>query len=109
MLVQFQVLVGAIVAGRSLRRGWLYGLFAAFITGWLGYISKLLAANNTISSFAQSSAIILEGTLIAIMGMLFALPVVLVVFFVARWVRRSRLRKNAEIPAPPTTSTSSTL
>jgi hypothetical protein len=109
LLVLFQVLVGAIVAGRTLRRGWLYGLFAAFVTGWLGYISKLLAANNTISSFAQSSAIILEGTLIAIMGMLFALPVVLVVFFVARWVRRSRLRKNAEDSAIPTTATSSTL
>ena len=109
LLVLFQVLVGAIVAGRSLRRGWLYGLFAAFITGWLGYISKLLAANNTISAFAQSSAIILEGTLIAIMGMLFALPVVLVVFFVARWVRHSRLRKNAGDSAIATTPTSSTL
>ena len=95
LLVLFQVLVGAIVAGRSRRRGWLYGLFAAFITGWLGHTSRLLAANSTISSFAQSSEIILAGVLIAITGMLFALPVALIVFFAAGWTRRSRLRKNA--------------
>lgn len=108
LLVWFQVLVGAIVAGRSLRRGWLYGLFAAFITGWLGHTSRLLAANSTISSFAQGSEIILEGAFIAIMGMLSALPVVLVVFFVTRWIRRSRLRKAVRNPATTTTPTSST-
>jgi Zn-dependent protease with chaperone function len=110
LLVVFQVVVGAIVAARSPGRGWLYGLFAAGITGFVGgSITAPLATTSAITSFAQSSAIILAGASIAIMGTLFALPVVLVVFFAARWVHHSRLRKNAGTPAATTTPTSSTL
>ncbi len=110
LLVVFQVVVGAIAAARSPRRGWLYGLFAAGITGFVGgSITGPLATTSAITSFAQSSAIILAGAFIAITGMLFALPVVLAVLFAARWVRRSRLSKNAGTPAATTTPTSSTL
>jgi hypothetical protein len=110
LLVMFQVVVGAIVAARSPRRGWLYGLFAAGITGFVGgSIAGPLASTSAITSFAQSSAIILAGSFIAITGTLFALPVVLIVFFAARWIRHSRLRKNAGTPAATTTPTSSTL
>ncbi len=110
LLIVVQILIGAIVAGRAPKRGWLFGLFAAVITGFVGWsITEPLTTTNALSSFAQSSQIILAGADVALIGMLFALPVVLVVSFVAWWIRRSRLRKNAGTPAIPTTSTSSTL
>jgi hypothetical protein len=106
LLILFQVLVGAIVAGRSRQRGWLYGLFAAFITGLLGSASRLLATDSTITSFAQDRVTILESTLTAATGILIALPVTLIVYFAVWSIRRLQLRK-AIGPSATTTPTSS--
>jgi hypothetical protein len=110
LLVVFQILIGAIVAGRTPKRGWLHGLFAACLTGFVGWsMTETLAIANLSSSFAQDGSYILGSAYIAVIGMLFALPVVLIVFFAAKWIRRSMQRENAGTPATPTTSTSSTL
>ncbi len=110
LLVVFQILMGAIVTGRSRKRGWLYGLFAACITGLVGCsITEPLATTVALTSFAQVGSIILASAYIAVIGTLIALPVVLAVYFAARWIRRSSLRKNAGTTAIPTTSASSTL
>lgn len=110
LLVIFQILVGALVAVRSQKLGWLFGLVTALITGLAGWsITVPLATTVALTSFTQIGFIILTSTYIAFIGTLIALPVVFVAYFVARRIRRSRMRKNDEIPAPPAASISSKL
>ena len=110
LLVVFQILVGTIVAVRSRKLGWLFGLITAYITGLVGWsITVPLATTISLTSFTQIGFIILTSAYTAALGTLMALPVVLVAYFIARWIWSSRMRKIDEIPAPSTASTSSKL
>lgn len=103
LLIVVQMLVGTFVAGRSPRRGWLYGLLAAGITGFVSESLEVpLTTGGAITSSAQVGQILQAGAYLAITGMLLALPLVLIVSFAAWWIRRSRLRKNAVMPVPTT-------
>jgi hypothetical protein len=62
LLVVFQILIGAIVTVRSRKLGWLFGLIAACITGFVGWsITVPLATTVSITSFTQVGLIILTS------------------------------------------------